>query len=65
MTIMAKTKQKLSRCSYSGPVKSDDPIYQTGRILLRPVHGPKPEPAVSAESSDSTDTDQESSESGK
>ena len=61
---MTKTKQKQKSNWNRGPLPSTDPIYQSGRILLRPVHGPKPsdEPPGSTESSDSTDTDQESSE---
>ena len=62
------TKKKRKSNWLRGPAPSDSPIYQSGRMLLRPIHRRKAEPSdettVSAESSESTDTDQESSESG-
>jgi hypothetical protein len=67
--VMSKSNKKRGYLKRIGKLPPDDPIYTSGYIMLRPVHGPKPEPSdeptVNAENSDSTDTDQESSGSGK
>jgi hypothetical protein len=65
---MTKTKKKQKSNWLRGPAPSDSPIYKTGRILLRPIHGRKPEvpsdeSTVGAESGDPTAEDQESPES--
>ena len=41
---MTKTKQKQSNWN-RGPAKPDDPIYSSGYIMLRPIHGRKQEEA--------------------
>ena len=64
---MTKSKKRgyLKRI---GKVPPDDPIYTSGFIMLRPIHGrksevPSDESTVSAESGDPTAEDQESPES--
>jgi hypothetical protein len=62
---MAKTKQKLRESSRFPRVKSDDPIYSSGYIMLRPVRGSKQEsPSEEAvDTIDPGDADQEASNS--
>ena len=40
---MAKDKKRPKAYSITGPIKSDDPLYSSGRIMLRPVRGSKQE----------------------
>jgi hypothetical protein len=64
---MTKSSKKRGHYKRIGKVPPDHPIYTSGYIMLRPVHGRKPKPSdestVDAESGDPTAEDQKSPES--
>ena len=59
---MTKSKQKRKGYSIRGPLPPDDPIYTSGYIMLRPVHGRKQEKAKTDSQSPSESDDQQTAD---
>jgi hypothetical protein len=62
---MTKTKKKREHFINRGPLPSDDPIYNRGRVMLRPIRGRKQAPApdeigINMDISDPEDSDSDS-----